>query len=170
VDEVVIEYAHRGIALGDRYGVIAWSVHRLFAIMAEAALYAGDYALTERAVVRLRAEAGKLEHRMGLLYAEAIEVVLARLREPRTTAIPLLLQIAERGESVPYVFHTARLRRYVARLMVSAGDREGASRELRRAHDTFFKLGAQLKLRLTREQMRKHGGGRRSGPWEGVGC
>jgi DNA-binding NarL/FixJ family response regulator/tetratricopeptide (TPR) repeat protein len=152
-----IDYAQRGIALGDRHGIIAWSVHRLFAIVAEAALYAGDFALTESAARRLRVEAEKLEHRMGLLYAEAMEVFLAQAREPGPTAIPVLLQVAERAEGVPYVFHAARLRRNVARLMLRAGDRDGASRELRRAHDTFQRLGAQLELRLTREQMRRHG-------------
>lgn len=152
-----IDYAQRGIALGDRRGIIAWSVHRLFAIVAEGAQYAGDFALTESATGRLRTEAAKLEHRMGLLYAEAIEVILAHLRRPGPIAIPVLLELAERGEAVPYVFHAARLRRNVARLMVKAGDREGAAREFRRAHDTFQRLGAQLELKLTREQMRRHG-------------
>ncbi len=152
-----IDYAQRGIALGDRHGIITWSVHRLLPIVGEAALWTEDYALTESVVARLREEAPRLEHRLGLLYAEAMEAYLRFVRDRDPSAIPGLLGIAERGEAVPYVFQAARLRRDVARLMVAVGDTEGAARELRRAHDVFQRLSAQLELRLTREQMRQLG-------------
>jgi DNA-binding NarL/FixJ family response regulator len=58
---------------------------------------------------------------------------------------------------VPFVFHAARLRRHIAGLLTVDGDRDGAVRELRRAHDTFLRLGAALELRLTREMMRELG-------------
>jgi DNA-binding CsgD family transcriptional regulator len=58
---------------------------------------------------------------------------------------------------VPFVFDAARLRRLIGRAMVDAGDREGAERELRRAHDVFARLGAQREIRATREQLRALG-------------
>jgi len=55
------------------------------------------------------------------------------------------------------VFHAARLRRFAAKIMLAMGDKEGASREYRLAHETFQRLGAEFELRLTREQMREQG-------------
>ena len=152
-----IEWAQRGIALGDRHGIIAWSVHRLLAIVAEAAWYEEQYELTEAAGRRLRVEAPRLGHGLGVLYAEAAEVFLAHRRAPTPETVPALLGIAERAESVPYVSHAARLRRFAAKIMLATGDTAGAEREYRLAHETFRRLGVEFELRLTREQMREQG-------------
>lgn len=42
-------------------------------------------------------------------------------------------------------------------MMALTGDAAGAAAQLRRAHDVFQSLGAELELRLTREQMRTLG-------------
>jgi DNA-binding CsgD family transcriptional regulator len=68
-----------------------------------------------------------------------------------------LRAVAGAWETVPFVFDAARLRRLIGRAMVDAGDREGAERELRRAHDVFVRLGAQREIRATREQLRALG-------------
>jgi DNA-binding CsgD family transcriptional regulator len=42
-------------------------------------------------------------------------------------------------------------------LLAARGDREGAMRELRRAHDVFARIGAETELRGAREQLRELG-------------
>ena len=51
----------------------------------------------------------------------------------------------------------ARVRRQLARALAETGDREGATRELRRAHEVFARLGAEPELKATREQLRELG-------------
>jgi DNA-binding CsgD family transcriptional regulator len=41
--------------------------------------------------------------------------------------------------------------------LARTGDREGATRELRRAHEVFARLGAEKELNETREQLRELG-------------
>lgn len=67
--------------------------------------------------------APRLGHGLGVLYAEAAEVFLAHLRAPKRETVPALLGIAERAESVPYVFHAARLRRFAVKIMLTMGTR-----------------------------------------------
>lgn len=152
-----LDYAQRGIELGDQHGLVAWSVHRLLPILAEGALYKNDLALAESAARRLGRDAATMGHRLGLWYAESVALYLEYLRAPSMAVLPSLLAIADAAEGVPYVFPAARLRRDVARLLVAQGDREGASREFRRAHEVFDRLGAQFELRWTREHMRQAG-------------
>jgi DNA-binding CsgD family transcriptional regulator len=49
------------------------------------------------------------------------------------------------------------VRRQLARALAETGDREGATRELRHAHEVFARLGAEPELKATREQMRELG-------------
>ena len=51
---------------------------------------------------------------------------------------------------MPFVFDAARLRRNLAQLLVALGDRDGAMRELRRAHDVFARIGAESGAALAR--------------------
>ena len=44
-----------------------------------------------------------------------------------------------------------------AQLLVAIGDHEGATRELRRAHDVFARIGAEAELRGARDQLRDLG-------------
>lgn len=152
-----LEYAQRGLAIADRHEILAWPVYRLLMIVAEAALWNRDFALTEWAAERLRRDALLLEHRLGGIIAACMDAFVLHFRERSPQAIPALLKAADEGAVVPYVFHAARLRREVANQMFDAGDLEGAARELRLAHDTFLRLGAALELRITREQMRRQG-------------
>ncbi len=132
-------------------------MNRLLAIVAEAAWYDEDYELTEAAGRRLRVEAPRL----GMDSASCTR--RRRKSFSRISAPPNLrpslpcLGIAARTESVSYVFHAARLRRFAAKIMLAMGDKGGAEREYRLAHETFQRLGAEFELRLTREQMREQG-------------
>lgn len=71
------------------------------AIFAEAASYHERYDLTEAAGRRLREEALRLGHGLGVLHAEAAEVFPAYLRGRSPQTVPNLLGTAARPESVP---------------------------------------------------------------------
>ena len=72
-------------------------------------------------------------------------------------AVALLQGAVEALEAIPYVPDAARVRRQLARVLAETGDREGATRELRRAHEVFAHLGAERELDATREQLRELG-------------
>jgi DNA-binding CsgD family transcriptional regulator len=152
-----IEFAQRGIDIADRHGMTAWTLHRLLPMLAESALWIGDFTLAEQSAARLRTDSARFDHALGEAWAFAVEQLVSRWRDQQPGVIERLLDAADQLEHVPFVFHAARLRRHMARLLTMDGDRDRASRELRKAHDTFLKLGAALELRLTREAMRELG-------------
>ncbi len=80
-----------------------------------------------------------------------------RFKHQSPDAAARLLASADELEAVPFVFHAARLRRNAAQLLEADGDVDGAIRELRRAHDVFARLGAELELRGTRSHLRSLG-------------
>ena len=97
-------------------------------------------------------------HALGLAWATASDALVARLRDqdmPR--AIDLLRSAAEQLEAVPFVYDAARIRRNLAHLLSSLGDRDGATGELRRAHDVFVRIGAESELSAARDQLRDLG-------------
>jgi DNA-binding CsgD family transcriptional regulator len=152
-----IEFAQRGVSIADRHGMTSWTLHRLLPMLAEAAVWVGDFTLATSAAARLRADAVRFEHVLDEAWAFTVEQLVFRWRDNQPGVVERLLAAADTFEAVPLVFHAARLRRHIARLLTLDGDRDGAARELRRAHDTFLRLGAALELRLTRESMRELG-------------
>jgi DNA-binding CsgD family transcriptional regulator len=152
-----IEFAERGIAIADRHGMTSWTLHRLLPMLAESALWVGDFSLAEEAAKRLRADSARFDHRLGEAWAFTVEQLIGRWRDNTPGVIERLQAAAEQLDQVPFVFHAARLRRHIARLLSFDGDRDGAARELRQAHDVFLRLGAALELRLAREAMRQLG-------------
>ena len=155
--QTAIEFAQRGLDVADRHGMTAWALHRLLPMLAEAALWLGDFDLAERSAARLRVESERFDHRLGKAWAFTIDHLVSRWRDNHSGVIEPLLSAAEELERVPFVFPAARLRRHIGRLLTIDGDRDGAAREFRRAHDVFLRLGAALELRLTREAMRELG-------------
>jgi DNA-binding CsgD family transcriptional regulator len=152
-----IEFAQRGIDIADRHGMTSWTLHRLLPMLAESALWIGDFTLAERSAARLRNDSVRFDHALGEAWAFAVDQLVSRWRDQQPGVVERLLDAADQLEQVPFVFHAARLRRHMARLLTMDGDRDRASRELRKAHDVFLKLGAALELRLTREAMRELG-------------
>jgi DNA-binding CsgD family transcriptional regulator len=152
-----IEFAQRGIEIADRHGMTSWTLHRLLPMLAEASLWVGDFSLAEKAAERLRADSARFDHRLGEAWAFTVEQLISRWRDNTPGVIERLQGAADQLDQVPFVFHAARLRRHIARLLTFDEDRDGAARELRRAHDVFLRLGAALELRLTREAMRQLG-------------
>ncbi|MFL5619182.1 MAG: AAA family ATPase [Gemmatimonadaceae bacterium] len=152
-----VEIGERGLAIADRAGDVAWAIYRLLPFVIENALYLEDYERAARHNARLRRESERLDHALGLAWADATDALLAYLTGSARDAVPRLRAAAGALEAVPFVFDAARLRRLIGRAMVDAGDREGAERELRRAHEVFVRLGAQREIRATREQLRALG-------------
>jgi DNA-binding CsgD family transcriptional regulator len=147
-----------GVAVADRFGYVPWSIHRLIPIIIESALWRQDFERAERYRERLRRDSIGMGHALGIAWATASDALVARLRDrdlPR--AAELLHAAADQLDAVPFVFDAARLRRNLAQLLQELGDRDGAMRELRRAHDVFARLGAENELSAAREQLRELG-------------
>jgi DNA-binding CsgD family transcriptional regulator len=156
--ERAIELGEAGVALADRSGYVAWSIHRLIPIIIEAALWRQDFERAQRYGERLRRDSAQMGHALGLAWATASEALVVRLRDrdlPRAAA--LLRSAADELDAVPFVFDAARIRRNLAQLLSALGDRDGAMRELRRAHDVFARIGAEVELCGAREQLRELG-------------
>ena len=148
------EYGERGLALADRYGYVAWAIHRLIPMLIESALRLQDFTRAAELTTRLRTQSAGLGHRLGLAWATAADALVGRLRDQRPDTAARLLAAAEELEAVPFVFHGARMRRNAAQVLELDGDATGAVRELRRAHDVFARLGAEFELRGVRHQLR----------------
>ena len=151
------EYGDRGLALADRFGYVAWAIHRLIPMLIEAALRLEDFDRAEELTTRLRRQSTDLGHRLGLAWATAAEALVARVKLQAPDAAARLLAAADALDAVPYVFHGARARRNAAQVLAADGDAKGAERELRRAHEVFARLGAEFELRGVRSQLRSLG-------------
>ncbi|MCY7378969.1 MAG: AAA family ATPase [Gemmatimonadaceae bacterium] len=154
---LAIEVGERGLALVDSTGYVAWSVHRLLPGMIEAALWLRDLETAERYRDRLRRDSLQLGHQLGLAWADTCDALMRMLRDDLAGAIPLLRRGADALDAVPWVLDAARARRNLGWVLGKSGDRDGAARELRRAHDVFVQLGAEPELTRTREVIRELG-------------
>src|SRR5437868_717097 len=155
--EEAIRIGERGLDIADASGYVVWAVHRLMPVIAEAALWKSDMRRARRLGERMRRDATRLGHRLGLAWADASEALVQLLHDDKSRAVEMLRRVAEELEAIPYVPDAARVRRQLARALAETGDREGATRELRRAHEVFARLGAEPELRATREQLRDLG-------------
>lgn len=156
--EAAVALGEAGVALADRSGYVAWSIHRLIPIILEAALWMQDFGRAQKYVERLRRDATQMNHTLGMAWATASEALVARFRDgdlPR--AVELLRSAADQLDAIPFVFDAARIRRNLAQLLVMSGDRDGAARELRRAHDVLARIGAETELSGARDQLRDLG-------------
>src|SRR6185312_1716617 len=129
-----IHVGEKGLRIADRSGYVVWAIHRLMPIIAEASLWANDIERAKAIAERLRRQSAVLGQRLGLAWADACEALVELLG----------------GDA-------ARLRRRLAMALAAIGDRDGATRELRQAHDMFARLGAERELDATREQLRELG-------------
>ena len=155
--EPALEYLERGLALADRFGYVAWAIHRLLPLIIEARLRVHDYERVEALTHRLREQSAALDHRLGMAWAAAADALVARVLHHSPDAATRLIVAANALDAVPFVFHGAKLRRNAAQVLEADGDIVGAVRELRAAHDVFLRLGAEFELRGARTQLRALG-------------
>ena len=156
--EEAVRVGEAGLAIADRTGYVVWSLQWLLPVVGEAALLARDFDRAARHSARMRRDAGRLKHRLGLAYADACDGLIAWFRDgdPRR-GIDLLRSAAEQLEAIPFPPQAARVRRKLAGALVETGQREEGARELRKAHDVLARLGAAEELTGTREEMRERG-------------
>ena len=149
-----IRVGERGLEIADASGFVVWAIHRLMPVIAESALWMSDMDRARRLASRMRRDSQRLGHRLGLAWADACDALVELLKGDKLRSVEMLRNVAEQLEAVPYVPDAARVRRQLARALTETGDREGATRELRRAHEVFAHLGAVPELDATREQLR----------------
>src|SRR5215208_1915552 len=153
-----IRVGEHGLEIADRTGYVAWAIYRLLPVMGEAALWLADFERAERYGARLRRDSVALGHRLGLAWADACDALVIMLKKgDPARAIELLRKAADDLDAIPFVWDGARVRRQLAIVLAETGDRDGATRELRRVHEIFSRLGAERELDATREQLRTLG-------------
>lgn len=153
-----IRIGEAGLALADKLGYVAWALQWLIPVVGEAALWTRDFERCERHCARMRSDGEKLSNPIAVAMADTGDGMLRLLRDSNPPAAILLLRSAiERLERIPLPDPACRIRRALAQALAEAGDREGALKELRVAHDTFAKLGAAGELENVRNEIRKLG-------------
>lgn len=152
-----IRVGEHGLRIADQSGYVVWAIHRLMPVIAEASLWANDMERASAIATRLRRESTALGQRLGLAWADACDACVELLHGDAARAVSLLRGATAGLEAIPFVPDAARLRRQLARALAETGDREGATRELRGAHEVFAHLGAERELDGTREQLRELG-------------
>jgi DNA-binding CsgD family transcriptional regulator/tetratricopeptide (TPR) repeat protein len=153
-----VRIGEAGLAIADRTGYVVWSLQWLLPLVGEAALTARDFDRAALHSARMRRDAGRLHHRLGLAYADACDGLLAwhRDNDPRR-AVDLLRSSVDQLEAIPFPPQAARIRRRLAGALEAMGEREEGMRELRKAHDVLARLEATEELTGTREEMRERG-------------
>jgi DNA-binding CsgD family transcriptional regulator/tetratricopeptide (TPR) repeat protein len=152
-----IRVGEQGLRIADQSGYVVWAIHRLMPVIAEASLWASDMERASAIATRMRRESTALGQRLGLAWADACDACVELLHGDAARAVSLLRGATAALEAIPFVPDAARLRRQLARALAETGDRDGATRELRGAHEVFAHLGAERELDATREQLRELG-------------
>lgn len=153
-----IAVGEAGLAIADNAGYAAWALQWLLPVVGESALYAKDWERTERHSRRMRVDAERLDHPLGLAWADACDGLLIMLRDndPGKGSV-LLRKAAATMDQLQIPGSAALVRRHLGRALIDSGDRELARQELRRSHDVLARLGANSELEAVREQLRELG-------------
>lgn len=152
-----IRVGEQGLRIADVSGHVVSTIHRLMPVIAEASLWAADLRRASSLAERMRRDSTVLGQQLGLAWADACDALVQQLGGHTERAVSLLRGAAEALEAIPFVADAARVRRQLARALAETGDRDEATRELRRAHEVFAHLGAERELDATREQLRELG-------------
>jgi ATP/maltotriose-dependent transcriptional regulator MalT len=152
-----IRIGEAGLEIADSTGYIFWAIHRLLPIVTESYCHLFDIEGALRCEARLRRDSQRLEHTLGLAWADTSRAIVQWLRGDLEAACTMLRDAAASLEAIPIVPEAARLRRQLAGRLADIGDREGALRELRHVHDVFVHLGAEPELNKARGQFRELG-------------
>ena len=155
--EEAIRTGEEALALADQTGYPMWGVHRVLPVIAESYLWLRHLDGARRTGERLRRDAERLGHRLGLAWADACDALVAWLGSDSELGAVLLRQAAEQLEAVPFMPDATRLRRQLAGRLAEIGDRDAAVSELRLVHDRLLYLGAEQELRKARLQFREMG-------------
>ncbi|MDQ6717468.1 MAG: AAA family ATPase [Gemmatimonadota bacterium] len=147
-----------GLAIADRTGHAIWGLQWLLPLICEAALLNLDFVRAEALSKRMRRDATRLQHRLGLAFSDACDALLVLYRDnDPAKAISLLRSAADQFDAIPLPVQSARVRRRLAYALMDNGQPEEGMRELKSAHEVFVKLRATGELDATREALRELG-------------
>ena len=152
-----IEAARKGLEIAEGTGYTLWAVHRLLPILGEAYLWAGEIDKAELLGQRLRAYAERLNHKLGLAWADAGDALVRWKRGDAAGGAALMRKAAEALEAIPMIPYAVRIRRQLAGRLAEVGHTDEALSELRKVHDLFAQLGATLELEKARIQFHEIG-------------
>jgi DNA-binding CsgD family transcriptional regulator/tetratricopeptide (TPR) repeat protein len=152
-----LEIGEQGLEIADRAGYVVWATYRLVPLTAEAAMYLRDMPRVERLLERMRADSKRLGHLLGLVWVTAGDGLIARLREDYASAAKHLRSAVDELEKVPWIHDAARLRRWLADVLIHLGNRDEGLLELRRSYDVCAALGAKIEVGHARLMMKRLG-------------
>lgn len=152
-----VRVAEAGLEIADRSGYVVWAIHHILPIIAEASIHARDLDRATEIGKRMRREAERVGHPMGLAWADACDAILTWLQGDAEAGATSLRKGAEAMESIPMTYEAARLRRQLAGRLAEIGDTEGSVEELQRARAVFVRLGARTELAKALEQFEELG-------------
>jgi DNA-binding CsgD family transcriptional regulator len=153
-----VSVGESGLAIADRTGHAIWGLQWLLPLICEAALLGLDFVRAEELSSRMRRDATRLQHKLGLAFSDACDALLVLYRDNNAArAIPLLRSAADQFEAVPLPVQSARVRRRLAYALLDNGERDEGMRDLKRAHEVFVRLRATGELDATREALRELG-------------
>ncbi|HEY6218901.1 MAG TPA: LuxR C-terminal-related transcriptional regulator, partial [Gemmatimonadaceae bacterium] len=155
--ESAVKVGEQGLSVADTSGYLAWTTYRLLPAIAEAAFWAGDMRRAQRLRDRMKQDCERLGHSLGLAWVDAADGLLFRLHREYDKAAEHLDAAVRNLEAIPYVYDAARLRRWLADVLVQLDRKEDAMRELRQSHETCARLGAAPELEATRAMMKTLG-------------
>jgi DNA-binding CsgD family transcriptional regulator len=150
-----IRIAEAGLAIADRTGYVVWALQWLLPAVCEAAMEASDFDCAADHSSRMRRDAERAKHRLGIAVADGCDGLLAIHRDqdyPR--GIELLRSCAAQLDEIPFPPWAARIRHRLGRALLTTGQREEGMRELRKAHEVLARLGLEGALDLAREDLR----------------
>jgi DNA-binding CsgD family transcriptional regulator/tetratricopeptide (TPR) repeat protein len=152
-----VEVGEQGLAIADKVGYAVWAVYRLLPVTAEAAFWNRDVARGQALRERMFRDCTRMQHRLGLAWVSAGDGLIARLKEDYGTAARLLRHAIEELERIPWVHDAARLRRWLADVLIRLGERDEGIRELRKSHEVCASLGALIEVDRARVMMKRLG-------------
>jgi ATP/maltotriose-dependent transcriptional regulator MalT len=161
-----IAAAEKGFEIAEGTGYTLWAMHRLLPILCEACLWAGDIDRAEEVGRLIREQSNRLDHKLGHAWADACEALVMWKRGNPRGSVELMRMAIASLEEIPMRWDAARLRRQLAGRLSEIGEETEAIEELRRVHEIFAKLGADLELEKARMQFREIG---QRPPPKGVG-
>ncbi|HSM04436.1 MAG TPA: BREX system ATP-binding domain-containing protein [Longimicrobiales bacterium] len=150
-----VRIAEAGLRVADRSGYVVWAIHHILPIIGEASIHARDLDRAFEVGARMRREADRVGHPLGIAWADACDAVLTWLTGDAEAGARSLRRGAEALEAIPMTYEAARLRRQLAGRLAEVGDVEGARAELEGAREDFLRLGARPELAKVESQLQE---------------
>jgi DNA-binding CsgD family transcriptional regulator len=126
-------------------------VHQLLPVLAEAYLWADHVERAAAVGAEMRAHSERIDHRLGLAWADACEALVRWKRGDPEGAIPGMRAAAEELEAIPMLWHATRLRRQLSARLRDAGRVDEATAELDRVWKVCVRIGAGVEKERARQ-------------------